>query len=176
MTSLDEDQVVTLTSSDGRSFEVKTPHTNVSKMIRECLSGDLDATCVPLPSVSGNALEAIVRYMDFHKGEEAKLSSFFPILTGNDVKQVCTMEWDADFLDSLSKDLLYEVLLASLYLDIRMLYWLACAKVASLVKKKPLGEIRSSLLTKPLPFSETYPWDMDEEKEEQEETEDEKMN
>jgi hypothetical protein len=58
--------------------------------------------------------------------------------------------WDADFIDRIgdSRALLYDVILASNYLDIKSLLHLGCAKVASLVKGQPLEKFKSILEAK----------------------------
>lgn len=59
--------------------------------------------------------------------------------------------WDADFIDRIgdSRALLYDVILASNYLDLKSLLHLGCAKVASLVKGQPLEKFKSILEAKP---------------------------
>ena len=49
--------------------------------------------------------------------------------------------WHADFIN-LDQEVLFELIMASNYLDIKPLLELACAKVASLIKNKSVPEIR----------------------------------
>jgi S-phase kinase-associated protein 1 len=53
-------------------------------------------------------------------------------------------QWDADFIE-LEQDLLFEMILAANYMDIKPLLDLACAKVASKIKNKNPEQIRSEL-------------------------------
>ena len=49
--------------------------------------------------------------------------------------------WYADYIN-VEKEELFELIMASNYLDINPLLELACAKVASLIKNKSIEEIR----------------------------------
>ena len=52
-----------------------------------------------------------------------------------------TTPWYADFVN-LDQEVLFELILAANYLDIKPLLELACAKVASLIKNRSIPEIR----------------------------------
>jgi len=51
--------------------------------------------------------------------------------------------WDAAFVD-IDQAILFEVILAANYLDIKSLLDLTCAKVASMIKGKTVEEIRKT--------------------------------
>merc|ERR1719398_678473 len=50
-------------------------------------------------------------------------------------------KWDADFVD-IKQELLFELILAANYMDIKPLLDLTCAKVASMIKGRTPDEIR----------------------------------
>merc|ERR1712146_57499 len=52
-------------------------------------------------------------------------------------------EWDASFVD-IEQELLFELILAANYMDIKSLLDLTCAKVASMIKGKTPEEIRKT--------------------------------
>merc|ERR1711939_1020938 len=52
-------------------------------------------------------------------------------------------EWDAKYID-VEQELLFEIILAANYLDIKSLLDLSCAKVASMIKGKTPAEIRKT--------------------------------
>jgi S-phase kinase-associated protein 1 len=52
-------------------------------------------------------------------------------------------EWDATFVD-IEQELLFELILAANYMDIKSLLDLTCAKVASMIKGKTPEEIRKT--------------------------------
>ena len=49
--------------------------------------------------------------------------------------------WSAEYVD-VDQEMLFEVVMAANYLDIKPLLELSCAKVASLIKGKSIQEIR----------------------------------
>jgi len=52
-------------------------------------------------------------------------------------------EWDAKFVD-LEQEVLFELILAANYMDIKSLLDLTCAKVATMIKGKTPEEIRET--------------------------------
>jgi len=52
-------------------------------------------------------------------------------------------KWDADFVD-VDQELLFELILAANYMDIKPLLDLTCAKVASMIKGKTPEQIRKT--------------------------------
>ena len=61
-------------------------------------------------------------------------------LRSNNLSDV-TSPWYAEFVN-LDQEILFELILAANYLDIKPLLELACAKVASLIKNRTIPEIR----------------------------------
>ena len=61
-------------------------------------------------------------------------------LRSNNLNDVTT-PWYAEFVN-LDQEILFELILAANYLDIKPLLELACAKVASLIKNRSIPEIR----------------------------------
>ena len=61
-------------------------------------------------------------------------------LSHNDMAQVVD-QWHADYVN-VDQELLFEIVMAANYLDIKPLLELSCAKVASLIKGKSVQEIR----------------------------------
>ena len=52
-------------------------------------------------------------------------------------------EWDAAFV-AIEQEMLFELILAANYMDIKSLLDLTCAKVASMIKGKTAAEIRKT--------------------------------
>lgn len=76
--------------------------------------------------------------MKFHNGNPAK-----PIerpLRSSIMREV-VLDWDADFIE-VDQELLFELILAANYMDVKPLLDLSCAKVASMLKGKTPEEIR----------------------------------
>ena len=87
-----------------------------------------------------NILKLIVDYLNHHDGK-------IPAEIGRPIRSV-KMEhivedpWDAEFIDSLSKKVIFQIILGANYLDIPSLLHLGCAKIATFIKGKSEEEIK----------------------------------
>jgi S-phase kinase-associated protein 1 len=88
--------------------------------------------------VKGSILEKVVAYLEHHAGNPAKEIER-PLRSAN-MRDVVD-EWDADFVE-VEQEVLFELILAANYMDIKPLLDLTCAKVASMLKGKTPEEIR----------------------------------
>jgi len=137
---------LTLKSADGKTFEVPRKHAYLSTLVKTSLETDADATEVPIPGVKGEILAKIVEYMNYHEGKDPGIPD--KPLRSKIMKDVCPQHpWDADFIDAIGvqRQLLYDVILAANYMDMKSLLHLGCAKVASLIKGVPLNKIKNIL-------------------------------
>lgn len=93
---------------------------------------------IPLPNVKRPILQKIEQYC-IHLRTNPPPDIEKPLKSSNfaDV----TTPWLANFVDC-EQDLLFELIMAANYLDIKSLLDLACAKVASQIKNKSVKEIR----------------------------------
>ena len=88
--------------------------------------------------VNGDILKKIVEYLEHYKNEEPKeIERPLPSLKFEE----CVDKWDFDYID-INLDTVFEIILASNYLNIKPLLELASAKIASLNKGKTTEEIR----------------------------------
>jgi len=144
---MDLDGELKLTSKDGQEIMVPKKHAFISVLVKTSVENDSTATEVPLPGVEGAILKEVVRYMQHHKGTE--LPPVESPLKSTTMSKVCTDEWDATFIDDLGeiRQDLYDLILAANYMDIKSLLHLGLAKVASLIKGKPLDKLKEILST-----------------------------
>ncbi|KAI9346204.1 putative negative regulator sulfur controller-3 [Obelidium mucronatum] len=102
--------------------------------------GDSDDSPIPLPNVTAAILKKVLEYCEHHKTdplpnpEEDKDNA--PIRRGDDIE-----EWDAQFI-KVDNEILFEIILAANYLDIKGLLDLGCKTVANMIKGKKAQEIR----------------------------------
>jgi len=148
--SLDQDDVtgvLKLTSKDNQEHMVDKKNALVSVLVKTCIENSPTETEVPLPGVDGAILKEVIRYMDHHKGTE--LPPVESPLKSIKMKEVCSDPWDAEFIDELGdiRQDLYDLILAANYMDIKSLLHLGLAKVASLIKGKPLDKLKEILTT-----------------------------
>ncbi|KAI8918356.1 hypothetical protein PhCBS80983_g01168 [Powellomyces hirtus] len=133
--------MVKLTSSDGQEVSVPKEIACQSVLIKNMLEdvGEADDQPIPLPNVSGPILAKVIEYATHHKDdpplppeEEAKLKS------SEDID-----EWDREFTN-VDQGTLFELILASNYLDMKGLLDLGCKTVANMIKGKTVEEIRKT--------------------------------
>ena len=135
-----ENESLTLESQDKERFDVAKKVAIMSELVKTVADGDPDETTIPLPNVKGSVLSKVIKYMTYHESNPAKEIEK-PLKSGNMAEVVS--KWDADFVN-VDQELLFELILAANYMDIKPLLDLACAKVASMIKGKTPDQIRKT--------------------------------
>jgi S-phase kinase-associated protein 1 len=141
----DSGKSIILTSKDKKEFKVERKHAFISTLVKTSMENDDKADEVPIPGVTGSILELVVQYMKEHKGVEPPIIE--KPLRSKVMKDVTPHKWDAEYVDKIgeTRQQLYDLILASNYMDIKSLLHLGCAKVASLIKGQPLEKIKEIL-------------------------------
>jgi len=140
---LDEDNEevrIELVAKDGEKFSVDRKVAVMSELVKTMAEGDADEKEIPLPNVKAEVLKKVVAYMNYHQDNVAKEIEK-PLKSANMAEVVS--QWDSDFVD-VEQELLFELILASNYMDIKPLLDLTCAKVASMIKGKTPEQIRKT--------------------------------
>uniref|UniRef100_A0A0N5AU78 Skp1-related protein n=1 Tax=Syphacia muris TaxID=451379 RepID=A0A0N5AU78_9BILA len=137
---------ITLTSSDGESFEVERDvirlSTTIDTMLQDLgMNGELGAgelqEPVPLQNVNGNILKKVIQWCTYHKDDPLPPED-------SEQKEKRTDDipsWDVEFL-KVDQGTLFELILAANYLDIKGLLDVTCKTVANMIKGKSPEEIR----------------------------------
>uniref|UniRef100_A0A7S3MZK2 SKP1-like protein n=1 Tax=Strombidium inclinatum TaxID=197538 RepID=A0A7S3MZK2_9SPIT len=124
---------------DGEEVEVDREIACKSVLIKGIVEDNADADdAIPLPSVKKATLDKIIEYCThIHSNAPPEIEK--PLRSSNlgDVVN----EWYANFVN-LEQEVLFELIMAANFMDIKSLLELACAKVASLIKGKTIPEIR----------------------------------
>ncbi|GAA6002312.1 SCF ubiquitin ligase subunit SKP1 [Rhodotorula paludigena] len=130
---------VTLTTSDAENFEVERDVANRSVLIRNMLEdvGESDQP-IPLPNVSANVLKKVLEWCEHHKKDPEPIAED---LDDNRRKTTEISDWDAKFIQ-VDQEMLFEIILAANYLDIKPLLDVGCKTVANMIKGKQPEEIR----------------------------------
>jgi len=133
---------ITLMSSEGKGFKVTKGVALMSTLVSSMLEGHdySEEIEVPLPNVKKEILERVISFCEKHVNS--------PMPEIDKPLKSATMsenvdEWDAKFIDQ-PQDVIFELILAANYMDIKSLLDLSCAKVSSLIKGKTPEEIRST--------------------------------
>jgi S-phase kinase-associated protein 1 len=136
----DSNETLKLKSSDNEIYQVPKKICMMSELIKTMAEGDKDADDIPLLNVKSTVLKKVVEYMRYH-AENPPKDIEKPLKSPNMAEVVS--QWDADFVD-VDQELLFELILAANYMDIKPLLDLSCAKVASMIKGKNPEQIRKT--------------------------------
>jgi len=136
----DMDENLVLESSDGDKITVPKNVAILSELVKTMAEGDKEENTIPLPNVKGTILKKVADYLTYHAENPAKEIEK-PLKSANMIEVVS--QWDADFVD-VEQELLFELILAANYMDIKPLLDLTCAKVASMIKGKTPEQIRKT--------------------------------
>ncbi|EIM90003.1 ubiquitin-protein ligase [Stereum hirsutum FP-91666 SS1] len=133
--------MVLLVTSDNEQFTVDKDVAERSVLIKNMLEdvGETDQP-IPLPNVSSAVMKKVLDYCEHHRGE--------PLPTAETDSQDETRkrttdigEWDQKFI-AVDQEMLFEIILAANYLDIKALLDVGCKTVANMIKGKTPEEIR----------------------------------
>ncbi|MBW0505439.1 hypothetical protein O181_045154 [Austropuccinia psidii MF-1] len=131
--------MVVLTTSDGEHFTVDREVAIRSVLIKNMLEdvGDIDSP-IPLPNVSASVLKKVIEWCEHHKKDPEPSTEDL-----DDARKRATeiSDWDTKFIN-VDQEMLFELILASNYLDIKPLLDVGCKSVANMIKGKQPEEIR----------------------------------
>mmetsp|Transcript_15364 Transcript_15364/g.26681 ORF Transcript_15364/g.26681 Transcript_15364/m.26681 type:complete len:174 (-) Transcript_15364:437-958(-) len=138
---------VKLISKEGDAFEVPLAVATMSELVKSMNDEEDDdddggnaVSEVPLPNVKSEVLKKVIEFCEHHLSEP--MTEIEKPLKSQNMADV-VQKWYADFVD-LEQVLLFELILAANYMDIKPLLDLTCATVASMIKGKTPEEIRAT--------------------------------
>lgn len=135
-----EGKQITLVSSDGEKFQVTEKAARRSILVKGIIDDYPDDPEVPLHNVKSSILTKIITYLEQYAEVEPK--EIEKPLPSNNYNE-CVDAWDFQFID-LELEVIFELILAANYMDIKSLMELASSKVASIIKGKSPEEIRKT--------------------------------
>jgi len=134
---------VILESSDHDNFPVEVEIAKMSTTIKTMLedlgvnSEEGNEEKIPLPNVRGEILRLVIQWAQQHRDDP-------PLPEDDDSREKRTddiSQWDQDFL-KVEQAILFDLILAANYLDIKGLLDVTCKTVANMIKGKTPEEIR----------------------------------
>lgn len=130
-----------LLSSDGLEKEVARDVAERSILIKNMLEdcGPIDQA-IPIPNVNGSVLAKVIEWCEHHKNDPAPTADDE---TDSRKKSTDIEEWDQKFMQ-VDQEMLFEIILAANYLDIKPLLDVGCKTVANMIKGKSPEEIRKT--------------------------------
>jgi S-phase kinase-associated protein 1 len=131
-------------SSDSAVIEIDRAVAERSMLIKNLLDDIGDNTDpnnpIPVQNVNESVLRKVIEWCEHHRND--------PIQTQDDEsdarkKTTDIEEWDQKFMQ-VDQEMLFEIILASNYLDIKPLLDVGCKTVANMIKGKSPEEIRKT--------------------------------
>ncbi|GMI58476.1 hypothetical protein ScalyP_jg1697 [Parmales sp. scaly parma] len=134
---------VSLISMDGDTFEVSGIVAHMSELVKSICEeneDDEEKQEIPLPNVKTVVLAKVIEFCKQYQTE--KMSEIEKPLRSAVMGEV-VQEWYANFVN-VEQEILFELILAANYMDIKPLLDLTCATVASMIKGKTPEDIRKT--------------------------------
>mmetsp|Transcript_3984 Transcript_3984/g.7954 ORF Transcript_3984/g.7954 Transcript_3984/m.7954 type:complete len:179 (-) Transcript_3984:106-642(-) len=153
--SSEDDVKIKLVSRDDVEFHLPLKAAKLSRFVCNSLSLDEDGQLpaedeenkedlkVDVIRVSGGCLEKVVDFMTHH-ADEAMQEITMP-LPGPTFEDCMPQEWYRGFVAQIEREMLFELLTAANYMDIKPLLDLACLRVTFELSQKTAEEIRTYL-------------------------------
>ncbi|GAX14587.1 hypothetical protein FisN_6Lh367 [Fistulifera solaris] len=142
-----EDAIVKLTSKEGETFDVPRKVAMMSKLVKDTFSDDDDEDDeedetevkeVPLPNVTAPVLKKVIEYCTHYQDEEMTPIQT-PLKSGTLDELV--QAWYANFV-KVDRNMLFDLVAAANFMDIKPLLDLTCLAVSILIKGKSAQELR----------------------------------
>jgi len=133
---------IKLLSSDNVEMTVEQEVAERSILIKNMLEdvGEISDQAIPIPNVNEAVLRKVIEWCEHHKADPAPVAD-----DDNDSRKKSTdiEEWDQKFMQ-VDQEMLFEIILAANYLDIKPLLDVGCKTVANMIKGKSPEEIRKT--------------------------------
>ncbi|KAF9605870.1 hypothetical protein IFM89_021267 [Coptis chinensis] len=134
-TATETAKMITLTSSDGEKFEIEETVAMESITIKNIIDDGAIDTGIPLPNVMAPVLSKVIEYCKHHVDNPSKIEDRE---VDDELKK-----WDKEFVQ-VDQNMLFDLILAANYLNIKGLLDLTCSTVADMMKGKTPEEIRNT--------------------------------
>ncbi|KAI1321284.1 E3 ubiquitin ligase complex SCF subunit scon-3 [Xylariaceae sp. FL0255] len=135
--------MVRLQSNDNQQMDVEKTVAERSILIKNMLEDLGEAAInevIPIPNVTEPVLRKVIEWCEHHRNDPLASSDDD---SDNRKKTTDIDEWDQKFMQ-VDQEMLFEIILASNYLDIKPLLDVGCKTVANMIKGKSPEEIRKT--------------------------------
>lgn len=131
-----DDETVVLQSQDGRDFSVIVKAAKMSETVKSLIEDAGVDQPIPLPNVEAAVLEKVVEYINYHVQHPTVVTEE----KKDEQRTDNIIGWDLDFC-KVAQEMLFKLILAANYLDIKDLLDVTCKTVANMIKGKTPSEI-----------------------------------
>lgn len=134
---------IILVSSDNSELRVERAVAERSVLIKNMLEDIGDSASsepIPIPNVNEAVLRKVVEWCEHHRNDPPPVPD-----DESDARKKSSeiAEWDQKFMQ-VDQEMLFEIILAANYLDIKALLDVGCKTVANMIKGKTPEEIRKT--------------------------------
>ncbi|KAF1850942.1 S-phase kinase-associated protein-like protein 1 [Cucurbitaria berberidis CBS 394.84] len=141
-TAAASEKKIKVTTSDGANLETDRDIAERSILIKnllEDLGGD-NEEAIPIPNVNEAVMKKVLEWCEHHRADAPSSQD-----DDSDSRKKSTdiEEWDQKFMQ-VDQEMLFEIILAANYLDIKALLDVGCKTVANMIKGKSPDEIRKT--------------------------------
>ena len=126
----DINEEIQIISSDEKTYNITKKAAKRSGILKGMMEDFPDETSFPMKSIKGNILEKIKDYLMHYKDEEPQKIEI-PLKSNN--FNECVTDWDSNFLGN-DFDIIFDLLQAANYLDIKPLHELISAFLGSNIR------------------------------------------
>jgi len=137
--------IVSLVSSDGKLYQVDEAVARRSGVIYTVLEDIGNQKPIPLLNVPSHVLKKVIEYCEYHRGDPLPpQDAEWTTSAGTELvrRKVVISDWDKKFIEC-GQELLFEIIQAASYLDIKSLLDLGCKTVANMMTGKSVEDIRA---------------------------------
>eukprot|EP00540_Astrosyne_radiata_P018455 CAMPEP_0116844850 /NCGR_PEP_ID=MMETSP0418-20121206/12930_1 /TAXON_ID=1158023 /ORGANISM="Astrosyne radiata, Strain 13vi08-1A" /LENGTH=170 /DNA_ID=CAMNT_0004475875 /DNA_START=36 /DNA_END=548 /DNA_ORIENTATION=+ len=140
---MDSDEgTVNLISKEGEGFAVAVEVAKMSKLVETTIDDEEDEddmNDIQLPNVKASVLAKVIEYCEHYKQQEEMTNIQTPLKSSKIEDLV--QPWYADFV-KIDRVMLFELVTASNFMDIKPLLDLTCLAVSVMIKGKSPEELR----------------------------------
>ncbi|KAI6092550.1 E3 ubiquitin ligase SCF complex, Skp subunit [Hypoxylon rubiginosum] len=134
---------IRLMSNDNIKIDVEKTVAERSLLIKNMLDDlgpNAEGQTIPIPNVTEPVLRKVIEWCEHHRNDPPATNEDE---SDNRKKTTDIDEWDQKFMQ-VDQEMLFEIILASNYLDIKALLDVGCKTVANMIKGKSPEEIRKT--------------------------------
>ncbi|KAF3334941.1 SKP1-like protein 1B [Carex littledalei] len=150
MSDITASNMVTLKTSDGMEFEVSLTVAKQSKAISRTIEDTSTEHPIPLPNVTERILKKVIKYCEKHVEAADESKTVTVTEEGSSTSQASPRiseeelrNWDTQFVN-VDMQMLFDLIMAADYLEIKGLLDATCQKVADMMAGKSPEEIRQT--------------------------------
>ncbi|KAL3840888.1 hypothetical protein ACJIZ3_025479 [Penstemon smallii] len=129
-------KMIVLQTSDGETFELEETVAIQSQTIKHMIEDECVDNTIPLPNVTSKIMTKVIEYCKRHA---TKTDTPSDEKTEEDLNKA----FDAEFMKTDQSTLLFDLILAANYLNIKSLLDLSCQTVADMIKEMSPEDVRT---------------------------------